>query len=48
MKKEKELPLPKFVPKRDYKHDKTMIEAVKRAQDQPKMMTVSTKVKDKR
>jgi len=38
---------PKFVPNREYKPDMAMRQAAQRAQYQPKMLTITSKVKDK-
>ena len=47
MKKKKTVRQEKFEEKKSYTHDKAMQEAAKRAQYQPKLITVSSKVKDK-
>ena len=39
-------PEPKFIPKRDYKYDRAMLEAIKRiAKDQPKPISMVSAVK---
>jgi hypothetical protein len=41
----KKLPEQKLVSRKEYKHDRAMLEAIKRVQDHPKPIAISSNVK---